>query len=128
MISEKKVKLMTKVAIEEKNNHRNIDSAANSFKADYITINMVYVAITTTIGYVLAVALYALGNLEHLLVDISGTDFPKLIAQVSKYYFICLAVFLVIALIFYSIKYDKYLDKARHELGDLKTLTKLADK
>lgn len=128
MVNEKKLKLMIKVSLEEKKNHREIDRAANSFKADYVTLNMLYTAIATTIGYILMVALYVLGNLEHLLVDIGGTDFPKLLGSVSKNYFICLAVFLVIALIFYSVKYDKYITKAKYELGDLRNISKMSNK
>lgn len=124
MLDEKKVKLMTKIAIYEKREIKDMNIATKSFKVDYVTLQMLYTAITTTIGYVLLVVLYVLSNLEKLLINVSETDFPKLIENVFTYYLIILVVFLAIALVFYSRKYDNSFAKVRKNYLDLKSLEK----
>lgn len=128
MLEERKVKLMTKIAIYEKKEGKDMSVASKSFKVDYVTLQMLYTAITTTIGYVLLVILYVLSNLEKLLVDVSETDFPKLIESVATNYVIILIVFLGIALVFYSYKYDESFKKVRRNYLDLKSLAKIIDK
>ncbi len=128
MLNEKKVKLMTKIAIYEKNEKEDLKIASQNFKVDYVTLHMLYTAITTTIGYVLLVLLYALGNLEELLVNSSVTAMPELISGAVSNYVVCLVVFLTIAFFFYSKKYDKAFKKVKREYTDLKNLTKLIEK
>ncbi len=128
MLDEKKVKLMTKIAIYEKNEGKDMKIASKSFKVDYVTLNMLYTGITTTIGYVLLVVLYVLSNLENLLVNVSETDFPKLIENVATYYVVVLILFLAAALVFYSNKYDKSFAKVRKNYQNLKNLSKMIGK
>lgn len=128
MLNEKKVKLMTKIAVYEKNNDKELNIASRSFKVDYVTLNMLYTAITTTIGYILLVMLYVLSNLESLFINVTETNFPDLINSVVKYYVICLVVFLVIALLFYSIKYDKSFNMVKRDFADWKSLSKINEK
>ena len=94
MLDEKKVKLMTKIAIYEKNEGKDMKIASKSFKVDYVTLNMLYTGITTTIGYVLMVVLYVFSNLENLLVNVSETDFPKLLENIATYYVVIMILFL----------------------------------
>lgn len=128
MLNEKKVKLMTKIAIYEKNEGKELQIASKSFKVDYVTLNMLYTAVATTIGYILMVLLYILANLEALFINVSETNFPILIGNVVKYYVICMVVFLVIALFFYSYKYDKAFKSLKTDFSDWKNLSKIIGK
>lgn len=128
MLNEKKIKLMTKIAIYEKNEGREMGIAAKSFKVDYVTLQMLYTAVATTIGYVCLIALYVLGHLEELLIDAASVDFPQLLEHIIQYYVMILILFLIVALIFYSRKYDKSFDKVKRNYTDLKNLAKLIEK
>lgn len=128
MLDEKKIKLMTKIAIYEKKESKDLEIASKSFKVDYVTLQMLYTAVATTIGYFCIVVLYILGNLERLLLNAGTVDFPKLIGSGIRNYVICLIVFLVIALFFYSQKYDKAFDKVKKDFTNLKNLSKLIEK
>ncbi len=128
MLDEKKVKLMTKIAIYEKNEGKDMKIASKSFKVDYVTLNMLYTGITTTIGYVLMVVLYVLSNLENLLVNVSETDFPKLLENIATYYVVILILFLAASLVFYSNKYDRSFEKVRKNYQSLKSLSKMIGK
>lgn len=128
MLNERKIKLMTRIAVREKNHGREIDIARKSFKVDYITLNMLITAVTTTIGYILLVIMYVLGNLEELLVNSAQIDFPKLIGNVLSYYGIILVIFMVIAFAFYSYRYDKSSESLKKTYSDYKNLSKLMEK
>lgn len=128
MLSERKVKLMTKIAIFEKNEANDIKIAAKNFKVDYVTLNMLYTAITTTVGYILLVGLYVLNHLEQFFVEVSGIDFAALLKTAITDYVICLEIFLAIALIYYSYRYDQAFRKIKREYIDLKNLSKMMDK
>lgn len=119
---------MTKIAIFEKNEAKDLKIAAKNFKVDYVTLNMLYTAITTTVGYILCVVLYVLNHLEQFFVDISGTDFAALASNLVTDYVICLLVFLTIALFYYSYRYDQAFKKIKSEYIDLKNLSKLMEK
>lgn len=128
MLNEKKIKLMTKIAIYEKNNGKELNIASRSFKVDYVTLNMLYTAVTTTIGYILMVLLYILSNLESLFINVSETNFPILIGAIVKYYVICMIAFLIIALFYYSFRYDKSFKMVKSDFADWKSLAKINER
>lgn len=128
MLNEKKIKLMTKIAIYEKKERKDLEIASKSFKVDYVTLQMLYTAVATTIGYFCLVVLYVLGRLEELLLNSGNINYQDLIASAIRNYVLCLIVFLVIALFFYSRKYDKAFEKVKKDFTNLKNLTKLIEK
>lgn len=128
MLNEKKVKLMTKIAIREKNEGHELKIASNCFKVDYITLQMVYTAVTSTIGYLLIIVLYVLGHLEELFLNVETFDYYALIEKVVTNYVLCLFAFLFIAFFYYAHKYDKAFVKVKHNYSDLKNLSKMMEK
>lgn len=128
MLNEKKVKLMTKIAIREKNEGSDIKIAANCFKADYVTLQMVYTAVTTTIGFFIILVLYALGHLEELFLNAETLDYYSMIETVVTNYIVCLFVFLLISFFYYTQKYDKAFVKVKSDYADLKSLSKMMEK
>lgn len=128
MLNEKKVKLMTKIAIREKNEGSDIKIAANCFKADYVTLQMVYTAVTTTIGFFIILVLYALGHLEELFLNAETLDYYSMIETVVTNYIVCLFVFLLISFFYSTQKYDKAFAKVKSDYADLKSLSKMMEK
>lgn len=128
MLNEKKVKLMTKIAIREKNEGSEIRIATDCFKADYVTLQMVYTAVTVTIGYVLLLILYVLGHLEELFLNVETMEYYALIETVVTDYVVCLFVFLLIAFFYYAHKYDRAFAKVKDDYADLKSLSKMMEK
>lgn len=128
MLNEKKVKLMTKIAIREKNEGSDIKIAANCFKADYVTLQMVYTAVTATIGYFIIIVLYVLGHLEELFLNAETLDYYSMIETAVTNYIACLFVFLLISFFYYTHKYDKAFAKVKSDYADLKSLSKLMEK
>lgn len=128
MLNEKKVKLMTKIAIREKNEGRELRIASGCFKVDYVTLQMVYTAVTATIGYLLILVLYVLGHLEELFLNAENVDYYALLETVVTYYVLCLSAFLLIAFFYYTHKYDKAFAKVKHNYSDLKSLSKMMEK
>lgn len=128
MLNEKKVKLMTKIAIREKNEGRELKIASGCFKVDYVTLQMVYTAVTATIGYLLVLILYVLGHLEELFLNAEKVDYYGLLETVVTNYVLCLFAFLFIAFFYYTRRYDKAFVKVKHNYSDLKNLSKMMEK
>lgn len=128
MLNEKKVILMTKIAIREKNDGKEIKIATDCFKADYVTLHMVYTAVTVTIGFLIVLALYALGHLEELFLNAETIQYYSLIETVVTDYVACLFVFLLISFFYYANKYDKAFAKVKSDYADLKSLSKMMEK
>lgn len=128
MLNEKKVKLMTKIAIREKNEGNDIKIAANCFKTDYVTLQMVYTAVTATIGFFIVLVLYVLGHLEELFLNAETLNYYSMIETVVTNYIACLFVFLLISFFYYTNKYDKAFAKVKSDYADLKSLSRMMEK
>lgn len=128
MLNEKKIKLMTKIAIREKNDGKEIRIATDCFKTDYVTLQMVYTAVTTTIGFLILLALYVLGHLEELFMNSGTIEYYALVESVATKYVVCLFVFLLISFFYYTHKYDRAFAKVKSDYADLKSLSKMMGK
>lgn len=107
MLNENKIKMMTKMAIYEKNEGLDMIRNANYFKGDYITFGILRTLITTTIAYALFIVLYVLFNFDYILNNINNFDYVAVIRTAVILYIILLIVFTIVAGIVYKIRYDK---------------------
>lgn len=125
MLNEQKVKLMTKIAIFEKNEAEDIHIASTNFKVDYVTLNMLYTAVETTLGFLIVVAIYVLAHMETLFSDLGAVDFPALFAILFRYYMWTLGGFLAVAFVYYMYRYSVAFKKVKKDYMDLKSLAKM---
>ena len=72
MLNENKIKMMTKMAIYEKNEGRQMIKNSRYFKGDYVAFGVLRTLIATTFAYIIMVILYVLCNLEKLVADINS--------------------------------------------------------
>ncbi len=67
VLNENKVKMMTKMAIYEKNEGRKMLRTAKYFKGDFIAFGILKTLITTTFAFMIVAIMYVLCNAEDLL-------------------------------------------------------------
>ena len=77
MLNENKVKMMTKMAIYEKNEGRRMLKTARYFKSDYIAFGILKTLITTSIAYIIMLIMYVLYNMESIIKDINKIDYTE---------------------------------------------------
>ncbi len=107
MIDEKKVALMTKLAIFEK--HESSDSLVLSkyYKSDYVRYNMLKALIASTVVYWAIIAAYVFMKFDQMLADINKLNYFDLIYKVLAGYVVVLVVFFLFSSMVYSYRYYK---------------------
>lgn len=106
MLNENKVKMMTKMAIYEKNEGRRMLKTARYFKSDYIAFGILKTLITTTIAYIIMLIMYVLYNMESIIKDINKIDYTEVGTNLIIGYVAMIAVFSAIAFVVYGKQYD----------------------
>lgn len=106
LLNENKVKMMTKMAIYEKNEGRQMLRTAKYFKGDYIAFGILKTLITTTFAFAIVAVMYVLCNAEGLVENINSMDYIAFGKEVAVYYIIMLLVFAIIAGFVYNFQYE----------------------
>ena len=106
MLNENKVKMMTKMAIYEKNEGRKMIKTAKYFKSDYIAFGVLRTLITTTIAFIIMLVMGILYNIDKIITDINNLDYSAIVTGIIICYIVMLILFSVIALIVYGRQYD----------------------
>lgn len=106
LLNENKIKMMTKMAIYEKNEGKSMLKTAKYFKGDYIAFGVLKTVIATTFAGVILLAMYFLCNAEGMIRDINNLDYIGLAKKFALYYVLMLVVFCVIAGFVYYFRYE----------------------
>lgn len=106
MLNENKIKMMTKMAIYEKNEGKSMLKTAKYFKGDYIAFGILKTVIATTFAGIILLTMYFLCNAEGLIQQINNLDYVGLAKKISLYYVLMLIVFCVISGIVYYYRYE----------------------
>ena len=106
LLNENKVKMMTKMAIYEKNEGRKMIKTAKYFKSDYIAFGVLRTLITTTIAFIIMLVMGVLYNIDKIITDINNLDYSAIVTGIIICYIVMLILFSVIALIVYGRQYD----------------------
>ena len=101
MLNENKIKMMTKMAIYEKNEGRQMIKNSRYFKGDYVAFGVLRTLIATTFAYIIMVILYVLCNLEKLVADINSLDYAAVGKRLGIYY-----ILMFIAAMVYAYQYN----------------------
>ena len=106
LLNENKVKMMTKMAIYEKNEGRRMLRTARYFKGDYVAFGILKTLITTTLAFAIVAIMYVLCNAEGLVENINSMDYLAFGKKVAIYYIIMLVIFAITAGFVYSFQYE----------------------
>lgn len=106
LLNENKVKMMTKMAIYEKNEGKKMLKTAKYYKSDFIAFGVLKNIIAVTFAYIIIVMLYALCNIEKMIADISSINYAKVGGKIAIYYIVMLVAFSIIAGFVSSYQYE----------------------
>ncbi len=105
MVDEKKVALMTKLAIYEKKQTNDAIAISKYYKNDYVRYNVLKTWVAATVVFWTVVGFFAFMNFEDLLADINDVNyFNVMYDMLLKYALVCVA-FCLFAAVVYSIRY-----------------------
>lgn len=125
MLSEDRIRVMTRLAVFEKEHGKENEIASKYYKSDYISYHMIWTGIMTTIAFVLGLLLYFGLNFEHYMEKMHTMNLPEQGKIIVVLYVICLIAMLMISYFIYRKKYmqaQKCLKKYCAQLHELEKI------
>ena len=107
MLNENKVKMMTKMAIYEKNEGKRMLKMSRYYKGDFVTLGILKSIIASTLAFAVMAIFFALCNMEKIVSEVNTMDYTLIAKKIGAYYIIFLVVFSIIAGIVNAYQYDK---------------------
>ena len=125
MLAEKKVILMTRMAMFKKREGQKDDAAGRYFPIDYITHHIIGSIVCATVVFAVVCALYILSHFDLLMQDIYSTDIMGLIRDAVKYYVIGTVVYCVFSATIYAVRYHNMQRRVRKYAQGLRRLQEM---
>ncbi len=127
MLSQERIKLMTKMAAYEENEGKTYKSIGSYFRSDYMGMQVLRSIISATFAYLIVCGLYIYYHLETLLQDIYKLDFMALGKQLLLYYVIFVAAYALLTYVIYSFRYSRAKRSLKRYYRHLKQLAAIYD-
>ena len=124
MPDEKRIYLMTKLALFEEQHKEQLEGVQGYFRGDYIGRLMIKNGLRITLAFLLGLAGWGLYNAETLIVDITQIDVKALGARILFLYAVVLSVFLVLTYAIQTLRYAR----AKQDLYQYRELLKQLEK
>lgn len=105
MLNNRKVRLMTKLAIYEKKDGKEDIKLAKYYKSDYARLQMLKTAIAVTIAFLCLVAVGIIYKMEFILNNALDIDYAMLGRKVLGIYLGVLSIYMIFTALGYSMKY-----------------------
>ena len=128
MLDEKRVKLMTKLALYEETQGKDDFKVSGYYRKDYVGMPMICTFLWVTIGYVCLAGLLALAGMDAIISKISVGFLITLMIVAVAGYFILLILFLSLTSRIYNKKHQHARNRVKMYNHDLIKLLKMYEK
>ena len=125
MVNEERIKLMTRMAAYEKEEHKKNKIIVGFFKSDYISIQLLKSTIASTIAFGIIFALYVLYDFEVFMKEIYQMDIFGFAKSVVIIYLIFTGIILVITYVVSLYQYNRALQSTKLFYKNLKNLSQI---
>ncbi len=125
MLNEERIKLMTRMASYEAGEGKTSMNIGKYFRSDYISIQVLKSIISSTISFVICVALYLFYDFENFMQNIYEMDLVKFAKDIMIIYVIVVVGYALITYLVYSIKYKKARKSLKKYYNNLRKLSEL---
>ncbi len=127
MLSQERIKLMTKMAAYEENEGKKYMSIGSYFRSDYMGMQVIRSVICGTLAFFLLAGLYVYYHFETMMQDIYKMELLLLGRRVLFYYIVFIAAYSVITYVIYSFRYSRAKRSLKHYYYHLKQLAAIYD-
>lgn len=125
MVNEDRIKLMTRMAAYEKEEHKKNKTIVSFFRSDYISMQMLKSIISTTIAFLIMFGLYVLYDFEVFMKEIYKMDMFEFAKNVIIIYLIFVGIFSVITYVVSLYQYNRALQSTRLYYANLKKMSRI---
>ena len=122
MLSEERIKLMTKMAAYEENEGKRYMAIGSYFRSDYMGKQVIHSVISATAAFLVVLGLWIFYHMETLMQDIYKVDLLGLGRLVLQYYVIFVGAYALLTYIIYSFRYSRARKSLRKYYNHLKQL------
>lgn len=105
MVNEKKVRLMTQLALDEKRFYKDELDESGYFRSDYIRSNTLKVLLGYSISYLLIMGLVAMYYVDYLFTNVVQMDMQSMVWLAGCIYVGLLLIITLFCVLFYMTKY-----------------------
>ena len=126
VVDEKKVALMTRLSIYEKNEKNDGLQMSKFFERDYVRFSILKALVSATVVYWLIVGAYVFVSFETILAEINNMDYFGLMYKILGWYVFFCFIYFVFSYLVYTYRYNKKrkgLTRYNSDLRDLIELT-----
>lgn len=128
MLDKKKIRLMTKAAIYDKETAEEDIKISSYYQKDYISLNTWITLIWITAGFALASGLFALCNGEGLMNEITIFKLLILFALAAGLYLVLVIIYGIGASVFYKNRHMRAKQRVKKYLRELSRIEKINEK
>lgn len=125
MLNEERIKLMTRMASYEAGEGKKSMNIGKYFRSDYISIHVLKSIISSTISFVVCVALYLFYDFESFMQNIYEMDLIKFAKDIMVIYVIVVVGYALLTYIIYSSQYKKARKSLKKYYNNLRKLSDL---
>lgn len=124
MVNEKKVRLMTQLALDEKRFYKDELDESGYFRSDYIRSNTLKVLLGYSISYLLIMGLVAMYYVDYLFTNVVQMDMQSMVWLAGCIYVGLLLIITLFCVLFYMIKYTNNRKRLRKYMMEIDKLQK----
>ena len=124
MVNEKKVRLMTQLALDEKLLYKDELDESGYFRSDYIRSNTLKVLLGYSISYLLIMGLVAMYYVDYLFTNVVQMDMQSMVWLAGCIYVGLLLIITLFCVLFYMTKYTNNRKRLRKYMMEIDKLQK----
>ena len=124
MVNEKKVRLMTQLALDEKRFYKDELDESGYFRSDYIRSNTLKVLLGYSISYLLIMGLVAMYYVDYLFTNVVHMDMQSMVWLAGCIYVGLLLIITLFCVLFYMTKYTNNRKRLRKYMMEIDKLQK----
>ena len=124
MVNEKKVRLMTQLALDEKRFYKDELDESGYFRSDYIRSNTLKVLLGYSISYLLIMGLVAMYYVDYLFTNVVQMDMQSMVWLAGCIYVGLLLIITLFCVLFYMTKYTNNRKRLRKYMMETDKLQK----
>jgi len=107
MLNNNKTRLMTKLSIYEKKDGKEDIRLGRYYRVDYVRYQLLKTIVAVTFGYLILVLMAILYNMEYLIAEAVRLDYAAIGRTLLGIYLVLVLAFSGIAVLGYTIKYNR---------------------
>lgn len=124
MVNEKKVRLMTQLALDEKRFYKDELDESGYFRSDYTRSNTLKVLLGYSISYLLIMGLVAMYYVDYLFTNVVQMDMQSMVWLAGCIYVGLLLIITLFCVLFYMTKYTNNRKRLRKYMMEIDKLQK----